>query len=181
MVDWMDRMAAIGHGEMVVSDANHAIEIAKSSQPQSLLMGLKAALSMVAEEGLAEVTARHRRLAEAVQAAVAGWGEAGAVFLHVQVPAARSVSVTTIAVRAGIDPEALRTLARERFQVAIAGGLGVLAGKIFRIGHLGDLNEPMVLGCLAGIEAAMTVQGIPFGPGVARAVQRLARPPESAR
>ena len=71
----------------------------------------------------------------------------------------------------GIDIEAMRTIARERFQVAFAGGLGPFTGKAFRIGHLGDLNPAMILGCLGGIEAAMQVQGIPFGrDGVARAV-----------
>ncbi|MCR6477806.1 hypothetical protein NU688_16715 [Variovorax sp. ZS18.2.2] len=105
---------------------------------------------------------------------VEGWSEAGDVAFHVREPAARSVSVTTVAVREGIDPEALRTLARERFQVGIAGGLGSLAGRIFRIGHLGDLNAPMVLGCLAGVEAAMQARGIAHGPGVARAVHMLA-------
>ena len=72
--------------------------------------------------------------------------------------------------------EALRTVARERFQVALAGGLGPLNGRVFRIGHLGDINAPMVLGCLAGVQAAMAVQGIAFGPGALdAAVERLAR------
>ncbi|MBC8057379.1 MAG: aminotransferase, partial [Rhizobiales bacterium] len=121
------------------------------------------------------VLARHRRLAEAVHAAVARWSEAGALSFFGQVPATRSVSVTTIAVAPGIDAEAMRTVARERFEVAIAGGLGPLAGRVFRIGHLGDINAAMVLGALAGIEAAMTVQGVPFGRGgVDQAVASLA-------
>lgn len=144
--------------------------------PQNLLMGLDAALALVFDEGLAQVIARHRHLASAVQAAVEGWSERGDVGFHVRSPAHRSVSVTTIAVRPGIDPEALRTLARERFQVGIAGGLGALAGKIFRIGHLGDLNAPMVLGCLGGVEAAMSACGIAYGPGAERAVRVLAAP-----
>ena len=142
--------------------------------PQAMLFGLEAALALVAHEGFDAVIARHRLLADAVHAAVEGWSAGGALSFHVQVPAARSVSVTTIAVAEGIDPEALRRVARERFHVGIAGGLGALAGRLFRIGHLGDLNAPMVLGCLAGVEAAMTVQGIPFGPGVERAVRVLA-------
>jgi alanine-glyoxylate transaminase/serine-glyoxylate transaminase/serine-pyruvate transaminase len=109
---------------------------------------------------------------------VEGWSERGDLAFHVRKPASRSVSVTTIAVRPGIDPEALRTLARERFQVGIAGGLGSLAGRIFRIGHLGDLNAPMVLGCLAGVEAAMSASGIAYGPGVAHAVRVLSAPIE---
>ena len=75
------------------------------------------------------------------------------------------MSVTTIAVRDGIDVEALRRVARERFQVAIAGGLGPLAGRVFRIGHLGDMNPAMILGALAGVEAALRVQGVPFRSG----------------
>ena len=73
--------------------------------------------------------------------------------------------MTAIEVTKDIDPEALRTVARERFQVAVAGGLGPLAGRVFRIGHLGDMNEAMILGCLAGVEAAMLVQGIAHGAG----------------
>ncbi len=144
--------------------------------PQSLLAGLEAALALIFREGEAEVLARHRRLADAVHAAVARWSEAGAVGFFCAVPEARSTSVTAILVGSGIDPEALRTVARERFQVAIAGGLGPLAGRAFRIGHLGDLNAAMILGCLAGVEAAMTVQGIPFGAGgIECAVAALSR------
>jgi alanine-glyoxylate transaminase/serine-glyoxylate transaminase/serine-pyruvate transaminase len=87
-----------------------------------------------------------------------------------------AVNVTSaIEVLPGIDPEALRAVARERFQVAVAGGLGPLHGRVFRIGHLGDMNEAMILGCLAGVEAAMKVQAIPFGRhGVEAAISALA-------
>ena len=143
--------------------------------PQSLLAGLEAALALIFREGEAQVLARHRRLADAVHAAVARWSEAGALSFFGQLPASRSVSVTTVLVDASVDPEAMREVARERFEVAIAGGLGVLAGRAFRIGHLGDINAAMVLGALAGVEAAMTVQGVPFGRGgVEAAVARLA-------
>ena len=150
--------------------------------PQSLLMGLEAALALIFAEGEAAVIARHRRIADAVHAAVACWSEAGALQFFGRVPHARSVSVTTVLVGPGIDPEALRGVARERFQVAIAGGLGPLAGRVFRIGHLGDLNPAMILGCLGGIEAALTVQGIAFGRGgVQRAVEVLAAAPGAMR
>ena len=83
-------------------------------------------------------------------------------------------------IQSGIDPEALRTVARERFQVAVAGGLGPLAGRVFRIGHLGDMNEAMILGCLAGVQAAMQVQGVPHGRGgVDAAIASLAAEPAS--
>jgi len=143
--------------------------------PQNLLYGLEAALALVDREGLDAVIARHALLARAVQAAVEQWATEGALSLHCKIPEARSTSVTTIEVREGVDVAALRNVARERFQVAFAGGLGPFEGKAFRIGHLGDLNAAMILGCLAGIEAAMLEQGIPFGrDGVARAVASLA-------
>jgi len=144
--------------------------------PQNLLYGIEAALALIDREGIAAIVARHASLARAVQAAVEGWASEGAVSLHCRVPNARSVSVTTIEVRDGIDVEALRSVARERFQVALAGGLGPFEGRAFRIGHLGDLNAAMILGCLAGVEAAMLARGIPFGrDGVARAVACLAQ------
>jgi len=143
--------------------------------PQNLLYGIEAALALLDREGLDAVFARHALLARAVQAAVERWAGAGSMFLHCRVPAARSVSVTTIEVREGVDVEALRTVARERFQVAFAGALGPMQGRGFRIGHLGDVNAAMILGCLAGVEAAMRVQGIPFGrDGLAAAVECLA-------
>ena len=133
--------------------------------PLAHMAGLQAALGLIEAEGLDNVQARHARLAGAVHAAVTRWAEAGALRLFTRVPEARSVSVTAIEVAKGIDPEALRAVARERFQVAVAGGLGPLSGRVFRIGHLGDMNEAMILGCLAGVEAAMRVQGIAFGRG----------------
>ncbi len=143
--------------------------------PHNLLFGLEAALSLLFEEGIDSVIARHARLARAVHAAVECWSRDGALSFHCKIPMARSVSVTTIDVRDGIDPEAMRTIARERFQVAIAGGLGPQTGRAFRIGHLGDLNPAMILGCLAGVEAAMTVQSIPFGrDGTQKAISCLA-------
>ena len=133
--------------------------------PLAHLAGLQASLDLIESEGLANVQTRHARLAQMVHAAVETWSAAGAVRLFARVAAARSVSVTAIEVSPGIDPEALRSVARERFQVAIAGGLGPLNGRVFRIGHLGDMNEAMLLGCLAGVEAAMRVQGVPFAHG----------------
>ncbi|NCV24910.1 MAG: hypothetical protein EBW58_01570, partial [Betaproteobacteria bacterium] len=87
---------------------------------------------------------------------------------------ARSVAVTAVTVQ-GFDPEAIRNLAREQFQVAMAGGLGPMAGKVFRIGHLGDMNEPTILGALAGIEAAMLRMAVPIGrDALPRAIDFLA-------
>ncbi len=154
---------------------DHAYQKFCGTAPQTLLAGLEAALELIFREGLDQVLARHEHLAAAVRAAVSGWSEGGALRLFCQVEAACSSSVTTIAVSPEIDPEQIRTLARERFQVAIAGGLGALTGRAFRIGHLGDLNAAMILGTLAGVEAALSQLGIPHGSdGVARAVASLA-------
>jgi alanine-glyoxylate transaminase / serine-glyoxylate transaminase / serine-pyruvate transaminase len=83
--------------------------------------------------------------------------------------------VTTISVEQGIDVEKLRDIARERFHVALAGGLGPISGRAFRIGHLGDCNAAMILGAIAGVEAAFVTMGVPVGAGgTARAVRSLA-------
>ena len=143
--------------------------------PQTLLAGLEAAIGLIRQEGLAQVLARHRLLMQLVHAAVQGWAEAGALGFFGQVPASRSSAVTTITVPTGTDVDALRAVAREDFQVAFAGALGPLQGRGFRIGHLGDQNPATVLGCLAAVEAALQVQGIPIGSGVQRAAALLAR------
>ena len=149
--------------------------------PQSLVAGLAAALGLLFQEGLDQVFERHRQLAQAVHAAVQGWSSAGALDFFARDPAARSVSVTTVLVPPGTDVDALRTVARERFQVAFAGALGPLSGRAFRIGHLGDQNPASIMGCLAGIEAALLVQGIPIGrDGLARASLALSRTPAVA-
>ena len=144
--------------------------------PLSLMAGLEAALGLIFSEGLPQVWARHALLARAVHAAVQGWREGGAVDFFCVDAARRSAAVTAITVTPGIDVDALRTVARERFQVAMAGGLGSLFGRAFRIGHLGDQNAPGVLGALAGVEATLRAQGVPVGQGgLQRAVEVIAR------
>jgi alanine-glyoxylate transaminase / serine-glyoxylate transaminase / serine-pyruvate transaminase len=154
--------------------------------PLNLLMGLEAALGLIAQESLDAVWARHRQLADATHAAVQAWRTGGALDFLCRVPEARSVSVTAVLVDVdaahGVLPEDVRRVAREDFQVAIAGGLGPFAGRVFRIGHLGDLNAPMLLGCLAGIEGALVRLGVPIGRGgVEQAVNVLNRAPVSPR
>ena len=144
--------------------------------PLSLLAGLEAALALIFTEGLPQVWARHALLASAVHAAVEGWREGGVLDFYCVDAAQRSAAVTAITVAPGIDVDALRTSARERFQVAMAGGLGPLLGRAFRIGHLGDQNAPGVLGALAGIEAALRAHGVPVGQGgVQRAGEVISR------
>ena len=139
------------------------------------MFGLEAAFGLIEQEGVAQVHARHQRLAGAVRAAVQAWSEAGQVQFLCQVPQARSDSVTAVLVSKGIDPELIRSTAREKYQVLIAGGLGPFAGRVFRIGHLGDLNPAMILGCLSGVEAAMQNLGIEVGSkGVRSAIEYLA-------
>lgn len=143
--------------------------------PQNLLFGLQAALSLIFAEGLPAIWHRHAQLARAVHSAVDGWREGGALDFFVQDPASRSHSVTTVTVAPGIDVEALRAVARDRFQVAIAGGLGPLAGRAFRIGHVGDCNPAMILGAIGGVEAALLTLGVATGTGaMGRAVMSLA-------
>jgi alanine-glyoxylate transaminase/serine-glyoxylate transaminase/serine-pyruvate transaminase len=143
--------------------------------PQNLLFGLEAALDLIFREGLPAVWSRHARLAAAVQAAVVGWREGGVVDFFAQQAGSRSVSVTSIALEPGVvDIDTLREVARERYQVAMAGGLGPLSGRAFRIGHLGDCNAAMILGAIGGAEAALRTMGVSVGDGVSRAVKALA-------
>jgi alanine-glyoxylate transaminase/serine-glyoxylate transaminase/serine-pyruvate transaminase len=143
--------------------------------PLHLIYGLHEAIQMIVEEGLDRIFARHQRLAEAVRRAVAVWGENGGIEFNAMVEPERSNSVTTILVPDGIDAEEIRSVCRERFRVALGGGLGQLEGHAFRIGHMGDLNEPMVLGALAGVELGLQVCGVPYGKGgVGAAVDYLA-------
>lgn len=132
--------------------------------PQNFLMGLRAAMNLLETEGLDQVLARHHRFATAVQRAVQAWSVGGDIGFVCQVPEARSVSVTSITVK-GVDPENIRRVAREQFNVAIAGGLGPFTGRVFRIGHLGDLSAPMVMGCLSGVEGTLRALQVRIGDG----------------
>jgi alanine-glyoxylate transaminase/serine-glyoxylate transaminase/serine-pyruvate transaminase len=130
-----------------------------------MIFGLREALDMLAEEGLEATFARHRRLGDATRAAVAAWSTEGAMELNALVPAERAESITTIRMSEGYDGKAFQGVLREKFNVAVGGGLGQLEGKAFRIGHMGDVNEPMILGTLASIEAAFQILGTPYGEG----------------
>jgi alanine-glyoxylate transaminase/serine-glyoxylate transaminase/serine-pyruvate transaminase len=143
--------------------------------PVQMIYGLREALDMLREEGLVQVFARHRRLAAATRASVARWAEAGALEFQVVPPGARSDSVTAIRVAAPRDPDALRLYCRERLNVALGGGLGALKGRVLRIGHMGDLNEPMILGALAALELGLATMGVPHASGgVTAAIAALA-------
>jgi alanine-glyoxylate transaminase/serine-glyoxylate transaminase/serine-pyruvate transaminase len=131
---------------------------------------------MLEEEGLDAVFARHTRLANATRAAVRKWGEDGkGPQLFCQNASRLSDSVTAIMMPEGANSDGLRKTAVDKYNLSLGGGLGPLMGKAFRIGHLGDLNEPMLLGCLATTELAMKSAGVPFVPGgVNAAIDALA-------
>lgn len=147
--------------------------------PTTLFYGLQESLRLIEEEGLAQVFARHSRLAEAVRRCVRHWSGNDGPQLFCLSPDRYSDSVTAVMVPEGCDAEAVRRIALQTFNVSLGGGLGRLGGKVFRIGHLGDLNEPMILGTLASVEMALRLAGVPHAPGgVNAAIDYLA---EAAR
>jgi len=137
----------------------------------NLLYGLRESLAMIREEGLTNVFARHTRLAEATRRAVAAWGlELCAVCAEEY-----SNTVTTVLTPEGHDADRLRRLILERFNMSLGTGLGRLKGRAFRLGHLGDFNELMLIGMLGGVEMGLSMSDIPFRPGgVDAAMQFLA-------
>ncbi len=132
-----------------------------------LLYGLRESLAIIAEEGLENIFARHHRLAEGVRAAVRAWG--GGLKLCAKAPKWYSDTVSAILVPEGVNGADVIDVAFRRYNLALGAGLARMAGKLFRIGHLGDLNELMLLGAIAGAEMAMRDVGIKIeaGSGVA--------------
>ncbi len=129
--------------------------------PMSLIRGLRASVDLLLGEGLDNVFARHHRLAEGVRRAVDAWG----LTLCAKDPKWYSDTVSAICVPEGFDGNAVARLAYLRYGLSLGLGLSKVAGKVFRIGHLGDLNELMVLSGLAGAEMAMRDLGIEVAPG----------------
>jgi alanine-glyoxylate transaminase / serine-glyoxylate transaminase / serine-pyruvate transaminase len=125
------------------------------------LYGLAEALVMLFEEGLDNVFARHERLAAAVRSAVQAWG----LDIWCRDPKAHSPAVTAVAVPEGHNADAFRKLVLETFNMSLGTGLNKLAGKAFRIGHLGYTNELTVLSALAGVEISLDLAGIPHQKG----------------
>ena len=140
----------------------------------NLLYGLREAVHMLEEEGLAHVFARHQRFGEATRRAVAAWG----LELLCARPEEYSSALTAVLMPEGHDADAFRKIVLERFDMSLGAGLGRLKGKVFRIGHLGDFNDLMLAGTLAGVEMGLAAAGVPFKPGgVTAALQYLAGPP----
>ncbi|MDX1575253.1 MAG: aminotransferase class V-fold PLP-dependent enzyme [Kiloniellales bacterium] len=132
-----------------------------------MLHGLRAAVDMLLDEGLENVFARHHRLAEGVRRAVDAWG----LRLVAKEPKWQSDTVSAIYLPEGFDGNQMVKLAYLRYGLSLGVGLSKVAGKVFRIGHLGDLNELMLMSALAGAEMAMRDIGVPVeaGSGVAAA------------
>ena len=138
----------------------------------NLLFGLDEALSMLLEEGLPQVFARHIRLAEATRRAVRGWG----LEIYCRDPDAYSQTLTAVAMPEGYDADELRRVILERFDMSLGTGLGQLKGKVFRIGHLGDLNDLTLAGTLCGVEMGLAACGVPHvSEGVSQALAYLAK------
>jgi alanine-glyoxylate transaminase/serine-glyoxylate transaminase/serine-pyruvate transaminase len=133
--------------------------------PVHFFYGLQEALRMLEEEGLDQVFARHHRLAEAARRAVRAWRQNDGPEIFAVDPRAQSDSITAVQLPDGYDADKMRQLCLDKFNVSLGGGLDRLRGRVFRIGHLGDLNEPMILGALAAIEMALELTDVPHGRG----------------
>jgi alanine-glyoxylate transaminase/serine-glyoxylate transaminase/serine-pyruvate transaminase len=131
----------------------------------NLLYGLREALRMLREEGLENVFARHDRHAEATRRAARAWG----LEILCAVPEEYSSSLTALLTPAGHDADHLRKTILEAFDMSLGTGLGKLAGKVFRIGHLGDFNDLTLAGTLAGVEMGLELAGVPHKKGGAQA------------
>jgi len=133
--------------------------------PVNAFYGLREAVRLLEEEGLPNVIARHHRLAEGVRRAVNAWAGNKGPQLFCTNPERYSDSVTAVWMPDGYDADMLRQTVRERYNVSLGGGLGRLNGRMFRIGHLGDLNEAMILGALGAVEMSLASTGVPYGKG----------------
>lgn len=156
--DWEDMLKANAAGFFPYTPATN------------LLYGLREAVAMLMEEGLANVFARHDRHAEATRRTVRAWG----LEVLAADPAEYSSSLTAVVVPDGHDADRLRAAILERFDMSLGTGLGRLAGKVFRIGHLGDFNDLTLMGTLTGVEMGLAITGIPHrAGGVAAAMEYL--------
>ena len=136
----------------------------------NLLYGLREALAMLQEEGLDQVFARHQRLAAATRAAVRAWG----LEILCQEPSEYSPVLTAVLMPPGHDADHFRKIALDDYDMSLGAGLTKLAGRVFRIGHLGQCNELVLMGALAGVEMGLSAAGVPHrAGGVAAAIAEL--------
>jgi alanine-glyoxylate transaminase/serine-glyoxylate transaminase/serine-pyruvate transaminase len=127
----------------------------------NLLYGLREAIAMLMEEGLDAVFARHKRLAAATRAAVEAWG----LEVFCLNPAEHSPVLTAVLMPAGHDADRFRKVVLETCNMSLGAGLSKLAGKLFRIGHLGACNDLTLMGALNGVEIGLSLAGVPHTPG----------------
>ena len=127
----------------------------------NLLYGLREALRMLDEEGFENVLQRHARHGEATRAAVRAWG----LDIVPEDPAEYSNSLTAVYTPEGHNADRLRQIILEHFDMSLGTGLGKLAGRVFRIGHLGSFNDLMLAGTLSGVEMGLALAGVPHKPG----------------
>ncbi len=139
-----------------------------STPATNLLYALQEALRMLNEEGLHQVFHRHQRLATATRAAVRAWG----LEIVCEEPSEYSNSVTAVYTPAGHDADRLRKIILDKFDMSLGAGLSKLAGKVFRIGHLGSFNDLMLAGTLSGVEMGLALAGIPHKEGGVQAALR---------
>jgi alanine-glyoxylate transaminase/serine-glyoxylate transaminase/serine-pyruvate transaminase len=138
----------------------------------NLLFGLREALGLLLEEGLPNVFARHARHGEATRAAVHAWG----LELVCDEPRECSNSLTAVFTPEGHSADRFREVVREAFDMSLGTGLGRLAGRAFRIGHLGSFNDLMLTGTLTGIEMGLRLAGVPHQEGGVMAALRVLAP-----
>jgi alanine-glyoxylate transaminase/serine-glyoxylate transaminase/serine-pyruvate transaminase len=144
----------------------------------NLLYGLRESLNMLNEEGLANVFERHSRHGEATRRAVRAWG----LETVCADPERYSSSVTAVFVPPTSNADEFRKVVLENFNMSLGSGLGKLAGKVFRIGHLGDFNDLMLAGTLSGVEMGLSLAGVPHTRGgVAAALEYLTGAAEDTR
>jgi len=150
--------------------ANNAQGFFPSTPALSLLFGLDEALTMLLDEGMGAVAERHRFLAHGVRAAVNAWG----LRQCAKRPEIASNSLTAVMVPEGHDARQVIEIAFTRYDISLGSGLNEVAGKVFRIGHLGDTNSLTLSGALSGVEMALCDAGIPItlGSGVGAALQQ---------
>jgi alanine-glyoxylate transaminase / serine-glyoxylate transaminase / serine-pyruvate transaminase len=154
-------------GEMLAPNAKGFFPYTPAT---NLLYGLAEAIDMLHEEGLDNVFARHQRHGEATRRAVQGWG----LEVLCQEPRDYSGSLTAVMMPEGHDADAFRAIVLENFNMSLGNGLSKLAGKVFRIGHLGDFNDLMLMGTICGVEMGLDVAGVPHqSGGAARAMDHL--------
>tara|TARA_B100000242_G_scaffold56725_1_gene33965 strand:+ start:26 stop:1213 length:1188 start_codon:yes stop_codon:yes gene_type:complete len=157
--DWDEQLAANNGGAFPYTPATN------------LLYGLAEAIDMLHEEGLDNVFARHDRHAEATRRAVQAWG----LEVLCQEPRDYSSSLTAVLMPDGIDADSFRATVLSHFDMSLGNGLSRLAGRVFRIGHLGDFNDLMLTGTLTGVEMGLRVADVPHqSGGVSAAMQYLA-------